>query len=68
MSYQDDDEAIDREAADAAESAGSVDEEDAVSVSDRCDSDRESMTPRETADCAGSDLAKEYDNEEDGGS
>jgi hypothetical protein len=34
----------------------------------RCDSDRRSMSPRETADCAGVDLAERYENEEDGGS
>lgn len=37
-------------------------------LSDRCGTERDAMTPRETADCAGSDLAGLYDNEEDGGS
>lgn len=35
---------------------------------DRCVNDREDLTPHETADCAGLDLAEEYENEEDGGS
>lgn len=30
--------------------------------------DREQLAPHETADCAGADLAEQYDNEEDGGS
>lgn len=34
----------------------------------RCDDERETMTPRETADCAGTGLAEEYEREEDGGS
>ena len=34
----------------------------------RCDTDRESMSPHETADCAGVELAERYENEEDGGS
>lgn len=34
----------------------------------RCAHDRDAMTPRETADCAGTDLAEQYENEEDGGS
>ncbi len=37
-------------------------------VRERCANDRESLTPRETADCAGTDLAELYENEEDGGS
>lgn len=35
---------------------------------ERCATDRESLTPKETADCAGSELADRYENEEDGGS
>lgn len=35
---------------------------------ERCENDRQSMSPRETADCAGTDLAELYENEEDGGS
>lgn len=34
----------------------------------RCETDRDSLSPRETADCAGADLAELYENEEDGGS
>ncbi len=35
---------------------------------ERCRTDREALSPRETADCAGADLAELYENEEDGGS
>jgi len=35
---------------------------------DRCESDRESLTPKESADCAGAEIAELYENEEDGGS
>ena len=35
---------------------------------ERCDSDREALTPKETAQCAGQELADLYENEEDGGS
>ena len=34
----------------------------------RCDVERDTMTPKETSDCAGSEIADEYENEEDGGS
>jgi hypothetical protein len=43
-------------------------EEDNEEMSDRCRDDREQMTSKETADCAGMDLVREYENEEDGGS
>jgi uncharacterized protein (DUF2249 family) len=33
-----------------------------------CEQERESLTAKETADCAGTDLADSYENEEDGGS
>jgi len=42
--------------------------EDEESFRERCDSDLESLSPKETADCAGADLAELYENEEDGGS
>ena len=35
---------------------------------EKCRTDRSTLTPRQTADCAGSDLAESYENEEDGGS
>lgn len=44
------------------------DEEERDEVRDRCREDRESMRPHETADCAGSALEEQYENEEDGGS
>jgi hypothetical protein len=47
-------------------SAGS--EEDREELRRRCDDERETMTPRDTADCAGTSLAEEYEREEDGGS
>ena len=34
----------------------------------RCKDERETMTPQETADCAGTALAEEFEREEDGGS
>ncbi len=34
----------------------------------RCASERDALTPKESADCAGIELAEEYENEEDGGS
>ncbi len=33
-----------------------------------CREERDALTPKETADCAGAELAELYDNEEDGGS
>ena len=42
------------------------DDEDALSA--RCAEKREEMLPKETADCAGSSLMEQYENEEDGGS
>jgi hypothetical protein len=42
--------------------------EDEEAFRERCDTDIESLSPRETADCAGADLAELYENEEDGGS
>ncbi len=35
---------------------------------ERCETDRGGLTPKETADCAGLELAEHYENEEDGGS
>ncbi|MBI5232242.1 MAG: hypothetical protein HY876_08775 [Coriobacteriales bacterium] len=35
---------------------------------ERCVTDRESLTPSETSDCAGMEIAEEFQNEEDGGS
>lgn len=35
---------------------------------ERCETDRAGLTPKETADCAGLELAELYENEEDGGS
>jgi hypothetical protein len=34
----------------------------------RCETERDTMSPKETSDCAGSELADAYENEEDGGS
>ncbi|MBN2404652.1 MAG: hypothetical protein JXE06_03640 [Coriobacteriia bacterium] len=44
------------------------DEKDIDALRERCRNDRDSMEPHETADCAGTDLAEAYENEEDGGS
>lgn len=44
------------------------DEADADVSRERCQTERETLTPRETAECAGSGLAEQYENEEDGGS
>lgn len=46
------------------ESSAAEDQE----LRERCDTERETMTPRETADCAGAGLSELYDTEEDGGS
>jgi hypothetical protein len=37
-------------------------------LAERCADDRESLTPKETASCAGIDIVRQYENEEDGGS
>lgn len=42
--------------------------EDIDALRKRCATERDTMAPRETADCAGTDLAEQYENEEDGGS
>jgi hypothetical protein len=42
--------------------------EDSDVLEERCRDDREALSPKETADCAGMELVKEYENEEDGGS
>jgi hypothetical protein len=42
--------------------------EDAEEFRERCQNDRESLSPRETADCVGNEIAELYENEEDGGS
>jgi hypothetical protein len=43
-------------------------DEDRQGLRDRCRDERETMTPQETADCAGTALAEEFEGEEDGGS
>jgi hypothetical protein len=43
-------------------------DEDRQQLRDRCTDERETMTPQETADCAGTALAEEFEGEEDGGS
>ena len=50
-----------------APASGGVDD-DIDTLRERCKTERDTMAPRETADCAGTDLAEEYENEEDGGS
>lgn len=40
---------------------------EAEAIAEECE-DREALTARQTADCAGADLASAYENEEDGGS
>lgn len=35
---------------------------------ERCENEREKLSPHETADCAGLTLTELYENEEDGGS
>lgn len=34
----------------------------------KCDDERDSLSPRESADCAGLGLVEAFENEEDGGS
>ena len=43
-------------------------DEESEELSERCRDDREELKPKETAECAGMDLVREYENEEDGGS
>lgn len=43
-------------------------EEKAQEALERCRTERAELEPKETADCAGLDLAERYQNEEDGGS
>jgi len=42
--------------------------DDEAELTKRCSEEREALTPRETADCAGASLTELYENEEDGGS
>jgi hypothetical protein len=41
---------------------------DAEELRRRCDTERDTMSPKETSDCAGTGIADAYENEEDGGS
>lgn len=41
---------------------------DSEALQERCKDDRDELTPKETASCAGMELVREYENEEDGGS
>ena len=50
----------------APESAVPGDEHDDLLL--RCETERDTMSPKETSDCAGAELADAYENEEDGGS
>ncbi len=43
-------------------------EPDAEELAEKCASNRDELSPRQTADCAGIGLAEQYENEEDGGS
>ena len=47
--------------------SGGPDEERA-DLRERCATERETMVPHETAECAGTALAEEFEREEDGGS
>lgn len=47
---------------------GAPDTPEDSELRERCRSDRESLTPKESADCAGQELSELYENEEDGGS
>jgi hypothetical protein len=42
--------------------------DDSDELEERCRDERQGLTPKETASCAGMDLVREYENEEDGGS
>lgn len=50
----------------APESAGVGEDHD--EFMNRCETDRDSLSPRETSDCAGMEIAEAFENEEDGGS
>lgn len=43
-------------------------DEDREGLRRRCRDERETMMPRETAECAGTALSEEFEREEDGGS
>lgn len=43
-------------------------DEDRAQLRERCRDERETMTPKETSECAGTALAEEFEGEEDGGS
>ena len=43
-------------------------DEEREDLRERCRDERETMMPHETADCAGTALAEEFEREEDGGS
>jgi len=45
-----------------------VPDDEAGDLHRQCDEGRETLTPRDTADCAGLDLVEAFENEEDGGS
>ncbi len=42
--------------------------DDTDALIDRCENDRASMSPKETADCAGATIVERYETDEDGGS
>ncbi|MHB1340505.1 MAG: hypothetical protein ACYC77_05660 [Coriobacteriia bacterium] len=63
----DDDKTAERLSLGKAPASGGADQ-DLDALRERCATERDTMAPRETADCAGTDLAEEYENEEDGGS
>lgn len=43
-------------------------DEDRSQLRERCRDERETMTPKETAECAGTAIPEEFEREEDGGS
>ncbi len=45
-----------------------VPDDDESGVVEACADDRDLLTPKETATCAGVSLVEQYENEEDGGS
>ena len=51
---------------DAPESAAAGEEHDELLR--RCETERDTLSPKETSDCAGAEIADAYENEEDGGS
>ncbi len=50
------------------DAVGPTEDEELDETARKCGAERETLAAHETAECAGADLAGQYDNEESGGS